>query len=106
MATAQPALIRFIHKVAAVQGNLTVSDRKLLEEFLASRDADAFSSLVRRHGSMVYHVCLRILLNEQDAEDAFQATFVVLSRKTASIKNQESVASWLFGVANHIARNA
>src|SRR5262245_30699809 len=61
------------------------ADARLLESFLAHRDGDAFETLVRRHGPMVMGVCLRILRNPHDAEDAFQATFLVLVRKAASI---------------------
>jgi len=74
-------------------------DRDLLERFVAQRDADAFATLVGRHGPMVLALCRRILGHEQDAEDAFQATFVVLARKASSVPWRESVGNWLYGVA-------
>jgi RNA polymerase sigma factor (sigma-70 family) len=83
-----------------------LSDRELVARFSAHRDEAAFEALVQRHGPMVLCVCRRVLGNEHDAEDAFQATFLVLSRKTASLRRQESVGSWLFGVAHRLALKA
>jgi DNA-directed RNA polymerase specialized sigma24 family protein len=79
------------------------SDRQLLERFRASRDEAAFTALVRRHGSMVFGVCRRVLHQEQDAEDAFQATFLVLSRKAVSLCPTRSAGGWLHEVAYHLA---
>src|SRR5438132_12020255 len=82
------------------------SDRALLESFLARRDEAAFAALLHRHGPLVWRVCRRALPHEQDAEDAFQAAFIVLARKAASIRNAETVGGWLHSVARRIAMNA
>jgi RNA polymerase sigma factor (sigma-70 family) len=83
-----------------------LSDQRLLECFAQRGDADAFAVLVRRHGPLVLRVCRGVLRHHQDAEDAFQATFLVLARKAGSIRKQQSVGSWLYGVAYRLARNA
>jgi RNA polymerase sigma factor (sigma-70 family) len=82
------------------------TDRQLLERFLGRKDESAFEILVRRHGPMVLSVCRRVLDRIQDAEDAFQATFLVLVRKAWSIGNPELLGSWLYGVAFRVARKA
>jgi RNA polymerase sigma factor (sigma-70 family) len=79
------------------------TDGQLLESYLHSREEAAFAALVRRHGPMVWGVCHRILRSHQDAEDAFQATFLVLVRKAASVVPREMVANWLYGVARQTA---
>src|SRR5260370_15611323 len=80
-----------------------LSDARLLEHFIERRDEAAFETLVRRHGPMVLGVCRRLLRNYHDADDAFQATFLVLVRKAASIAPREMVGSWLYGVAYQTA---
>src|SRR4051794_37117283 len=83
-----------------------LSDGQVLERFAARRDEAAFEVLVRRHGPMVLGVCRRVLRDRHDADDAFQATFLVLARKAASIAHRELVANWLYAVAHQTARKA
>src|SRR5690242_7142632 len=87
------------HLQHALQGGAGWTDGELLERFLGGRDDQAFAALLRRYGGMVLGVCRRVLRHEQDAEDAFQATFLVLARKGASLTRRELVGPWLYGVA-------
>src|SRR5262245_27219968 len=82
------------------------SDRQLVGRFLDERDQAAFEALVRRHGPMVYRVCWRILQHAEDAEDAFQATFLLLASKLGTVRKQHSLTSWLHGVARRVALKA
>src|ERR1700736_6770271 len=82
------------------------SDRQLVERALAGRDEAAFQAIVHRHGPMVYRVCWRVLQHSQDAEDAFQATFLVLAQKLRTMRKHSSLASWLHGVAHRVALKA
>jgi RNA polymerase sigma factor (sigma-70 family) len=84
-----------------------VSDSDLLRRFSDGNDQAAFAALLRRHGGMVLGVCRRVLPNLQDAEDAFQATFLILARKARSHNRwQASVANWLYATARKVSRNA
>src|SRR5262249_35917583 len=82
------------------------SDPQLLQTFARDNDPQAFAALVERHGRLVLNVCWHVLQHRQDAEDAFQATFLVLARKARSIRKQESLASWLHGVAYRMSIKA
>lgn len=81
-------------------------DRQLVERFLADRSEAVFEALVRRHGPMVYRVCWRVLQQEQDAEDAFQATFLLLAQNLRGLRKQTSLASFLHGIAQRVALKA
>jgi RNA polymerase sigma factor (sigma-70 family) len=98
--------IRHLRKAASRDEGAPVGDAELLERFIAHRDGRAFELLVRRHGPMVLGVCRRVLGNEADAQDAFQATFLVLVRKAASIIPRTQVGNWLHGVAHRTALKA
>jgi DNA-directed RNA polymerase specialized sigma24 family protein len=80
------------------------SDRHLLERFIAHKDEAAFAALVERHGAMVLDVARNVLHHRQDAEDVFQATFLVLARKAGSVRKQSSAGSWLHGVAYRLGK--
>src|SRR5262245_48534605 len=99
-------VVRRLRGAALMQDGGGMTDGQLLECFLTGRDEAAFEVLVRRHGSMVLGVCRRILKHAQDAEDAFQATFLVLVRKAASLLPRQTVGNWLYGVAYHTALKA
>jgi RNA polymerase sigma factor (sigma-70 family) len=98
-------LLRHLRKLAARCPSKEI-DGRLLERFLGDRDEAAFAALVQRHGAMVLGVCRGVLHHTQDAENAFQATFLVLARKARSIRKQQSVAGWLHGVAYRLALKA
>src|SRR5215472_12238149 len=96
-------LLDFIRRAALLRDGGGLSDGQLLALFVKHRDGDAFAALLNRHGPMVMGVCRRVLLNQHDAEDAFQATFLIFARKAGSVKAQDSVGGWLYRVAYRTA---
>jgi RNA polymerase sigma factor (sigma-70 family) len=100
----QPLITRLLHTVGMEGGHQ--SDAELLERFVRARDETAFESLLWRHGPMVLALCRRLLHNRHDAEDAFQAVFLVFFRKAPSIRRRDCVASWLYRVAYRVAVKA
>jgi RNA polymerase sigma factor (sigma-70 family) len=99
-------LTNYLHHLSSAARVETLPDRALIERFASQRDEDAFTALVRRHGPMVLRVCQRVLHDAHAAEDAFQATFLVLSRKAASLRCADTVGCFLHGVAFRVAQNA
>jgi RNA polymerase sigma factor (sigma-70 family) len=99
------SLVRHLRRAGLAQ-NDGESDGALLQRFVAHRDEGAFATLVRRYAPLVFGVCHRVLHHRQDAEDAFQATFLVLLRKAGSIRRPEVLGNWLYGVAYYTAKNA
>jgi RNA polymerase sigma factor (sigma-70 family) len=97
-------LLRHLHRGRAAPD--TAGDAELLDRFVRSRDEAAFELLVWRHGTLVYNVCRRVLRDAHAAEDAFQATFLVLARKAASVGRGEALAGWLYRVAYRAALRA
>jgi RNA polymerase sigma factor (sigma-70 family) len=100
------AVLSQIHRLAGGLALDDCADGDLLERFRRRRDEAAFAVLVRRHGAMVMGVCRRVLGDRHDAEDAFQATFLVLARKAGSIRRAESLGIWLHRVARQLALRA
>jgi RNA polymerase sigma factor (sigma-70 family) len=96
-------LLRQLRRATGPAGEAAPSDAQLLERFVTQRDEAAFELLVWRHGTMVLNLCRRMLRHDQDAEDAFQATFLVLAHKAASISKRTACASWLYKVAYRVA---
>ena len=105
---ARGQLGRFLDTLRRVPGNSgdAAADGPLLERFASRNDGAAFAALLRRHGPLVWGVCRRTLGDGPDAEDAFQATFLVLARKARSVRRRDSVRSWLYGVASRVAVRA
>ncbi len=106
MPSGQEALLCYIRRLAALPSGKEESDGALLDRFVTGRDEQAFTALVKRHGAMVLQVCWRILGNGTQAEDAFQATFMVLARKAATVKPRKALPAWLHGVARRVALKA
>jgi RNA polymerase sigma factor (sigma-70 family) len=99
-------VLRHLRRVALRHDGGGMTDGQLLERFLTAREEAAFEALVRRHGPMVLGVCRRVLIHLHDAEDAFQATFLVMVRKASSMVARETVGNWLYGVAFRTAQKA
>jgi uncharacterized protein (TIGR02246 family) len=107
MATSQMReFIQHLRRAVLLREGSGLTDGQLLKDYLNRREEAALAALVRRHGPMVWGVCRRVLRNDHDAEDAFQATFLVLVRKAASIVSPELLANWLYGVAHQTALKA
>jgi RNA polymerase sigma factor (sigma-70 family) len=99
-------ILHYLRRLSGGRETGQLSDAQLLERFVTQRDEAAFEVLVWRYGPLVLGVCRRVLLREQDAEDAFQATFLALVRKAAAIGKGASVGSWLYKVAYRVALRA
>src|SRR5580698_6298125 len=106
MSVSRSAALRKVVRSAAALDLPAATDRELLRRFARENDQSAFETLVHRHTAMVFGVCRRALSNVQDAEDACQATFLVLASRAKEQRWQESVANWLYTTARKVARNA
>jgi RNA polymerase sigma factor (sigma-70 family) len=100
------SVLRHMRTVVSLQAHRGQTDSALLAAFISDQDEAAFAALVQRHGRMVLGVCRHVLGHEQDAEDAYQATFLVLARKARSIRARETLSNWLYGVAFRTAMRA
>src|SRR4051812_42548038 len=100
------AVIERLRRLVLARETSNLSDEQLLESFVNLRQELAFEAIVRRHGTMVMGVCKRILRDHHDAEDAFQATFLVLARKAAAVAPRRLLGNWLYGVAYNTALKA
>jgi RNA polymerase sigma factor (sigma-70 family) len=106
MPTAPLSLIPALRRVIAARGVADATDADLLTAFVTDRDAEAFAALVRRHGPMVLGVCRRVVHDPDAADDAFQATFLVLARRAGAVRPRNRVGAWLYGVAYRTALKA
>jgi RNA polymerase sigma factor (sigma-70 family) len=98
-------VLHYLRRLTRAEAGDT-GDARLLERYLADGDGSAFADLVSRHGPMVWGVCLRLLPTQQDAEDVFQATFLILLRKARSLHDPDRLGPWLHGVARRAALEA
>ena len=99
LSNAIPRFLDRLRRSELLREGAEQTDSQLLEAFVGRRDTRALEALVRRHAPMVWSVCRRTLANHHEAEDAFQATFLVLFRRAASLRSPELLANWLYGVA-------
>src|SRR5262245_11155550 len=99
------SLLRLLYRLEPGRAAV-LPDVDLLQRYLKQRDEAAFAALVQRHGPMVLDVCQSVLRHSHDAEDAFQATFLVLAEKAGSIRHRDGLGSWLHGVARRVALKA
>jgi RNA polymerase sigma factor (sigma-70 family) len=100
------AVVAYLRRLSPAPGLGEATDGQLLNDFVSRQDQAAFAALIQRHGPLVWGVCRRVLSHTQDAEDAFQATLLILVRRAKSIRKRASVRSWLYGVANRVAVRA
>jgi RNA polymerase sigma factor (sigma-70 family) len=100
------AVVAYLRRLSLAPGLGEATDGQLLDDFVSRRDQAAFAALIQRHGPLVWGVCRRVLSHTQDAEDAFQATLLILVRRAKSIRKRASVRSWLYGVAYRVAVRA
>src|SRR5690242_15246290 len=100
------AVLGYVRQLAAGRKDDELPDPLLLERFALGRDEAAFAALLRRHGPMVLGVCRSVLRDPHDAEDAFQAAFVLLAQKAGAIHRREALSGWLYRVAYHVAVRA
>ena len=100
------AFAQQVHRLFTMGTVAGLSEGQLLERFRSRRDEAAFAALVARHGPMVLGVCRRLLADAHDAEDAFQATFLVFVRKAGSLQEHRPLGPWLYGVAHRVAVRA
>src|SRR5262245_44206547 len=98
-------LLQYLHKMYPPDDPGS-TDAELLDRFIAQHDQDAFTVLVHRHASMVLGLCQRLLGDRHLAEDAFQATFIILARRAATIRSRTSLGAWLHGVGHQVAVRA
>jgi RNA polymerase sigma factor (sigma-70 family) len=98
------SLIRLVRRIAVPENG--AGDGELLRRFVRAGDAEAFAAIVQRHGPMVYGVCTRMLDDAHEAEDCFQATFLILARRARAVGRPELVGGWLHGVAQRVATRA
>src|SRR5262245_9916755 len=99
-------ILRLVRQITAGEEIRLAPDEELLRRYARNCDHQAFEILVHRHGAMVWRVCCNVLGRSQVAEDAFQATFLVLIRKAQAIARPEHLANWLYGVAHRVALRA
>src|SRR5262245_39383290 len=104
--TASSPILQLLRRIRVDPRVSTVPDQELLQRLLGGRDEAAFEAILHRHGPMVLDVCRGVLANDSDVEDAFQATFLVLAHKAASIRQGATLGCWLHGVAYRTALKA
>jgi RNA polymerase sigma factor (sigma-70 family) len=101
-----PNVVRDLGRAERLRSALILTDTQLLERFVLQRDETAFEALLHRHGPLVFGVCRRLLGDVHDAEDAFQATFLILARKAGGLRRRALLGNWLYGVAYKVAARA
>ncbi|MGE3803995.1 MAG: RNA polymerase sigma factor [Gemmataceae bacterium] len=106
MASPLGSVLRYVERLVGLPQAGDFSDGQLLDRYVSGRDESALATLMQRHGPLVWSVCQRLLPDSHDAEDAFQATFIVLTRKAASLERRPSLAAWLYEVAQRTALQA